>query len=199
MLRFDKKRLIAATLTGAALSGAVLAAGPAVAETNGLPQMRQTDTFASQIFWLIVTFGALYVFMTKVALPRITNVMEERQSKIEGDLARAERLKQEAEQVLAEYESTLQEAHSDAQKTLKEASDQLAKEHEERRQTFSQELDRKVEEAEARIEKAKLSAFENLDAMAVEAAQIATAKLIGGKVAKRQAEEAVKHVLENGR
>lgn len=176
-----------------------LTAGPALAESDGLPQMRQVDTFASQIFWLVVTFGVLYLVMTKVALPRITNVMEERQGKIEGDLARAERLKQEAEQVLADYEATLHEAHASAQKTLKEAGDQLAREHEERRHAFARELDGKVREAEGRIEDAKTTALKNLDAMAIDAAQSATAKLLGGDVERKTAEDAVKRVLEGGR
>jgi F-type H+-transporting ATPase subunit b len=72
-------------------------------EGDGLPQMDIT-TFPSQLFWLIITFGILYLFMWRTAIPKLRNTIEERQDKILLDINEAEKLKSEAEETLREYE-----------------------------------------------------------------------------------------------
>ena len=80
-----------------------------------MPQFETAAPFFwSQVFWLIVAFVVLYLLMSKIALPRIAEVLEERQDKIDDDLAKAEKLKNEAEQVLAEYEKAIADARSSA-------------------------------------------------------------------------------------
>ena len=65
-----------------------------------MPQL-DPSTFATQLFWLFLTFTALFLIAWKVALPRMTEVLNTRQERIEGDLEKAETLKAEAEEVLA--------------------------------------------------------------------------------------------------
>ncbi len=172
------------------LSGAAMAA-----EEGGLPQLNQTGTFVSQIFWLIVTFGLLYFLMVRVVLPRMTTVMEERQEKIEGDLAKAERLRTEAQEIYDAYEQSLQEARGEAQKTLRAANEETAREQAERSRTFALELDEKIRGAEERIASARDQALSRIDEMASGTAQAATAKLIGGDVDKNKADAAVKQAM----
>ena len=62
-------------------------------EGDGLPQMDIT-TFPSQVFWLIITFGILYLFMWRTAIPKLRNTIEERQDKILIDINEAEKLSQ---------------------------------------------------------------------------------------------------------
>ena len=151
--------------------------------------------FASQIFWLAITFVVLYLLMSRIALPRMSQIIEDRQNKVEDDLAKAEKLRAEAQEVYEAYEQQLQEARADAQKVLRETGDQIAAEQAERNEAFSKELDRKVQEAEASIDKAKTEALDNLQSVAGEVAQSATAKLIGGKIGKERAEKAVKQAM----
>ena len=160
-----------------------------------MPQFNP-EWFASQIFWLIVTFVGLYLIMSRVALPRMAQIMEERQDKIEDDLAKAEKLRQEAEEVYQSYEQQLAEARQQAQKTLKETSDQLDKEQRERHEEFSRELDQKIADAEQRIDGAKQQALDNVQAVAGEVAQEASAKLLGEKIAKDKADAAVKDAMK---
>ena len=164
-----------------------------------MPQFNP-EWFASQIFWLVVLFLVLYFLMSRLALPRMAQIMEERQDKIEDDLAKAEKLKSEADEVYRAYEEHLSEARQEAHKLLKETGDKLSQEQQERHDAFSKELNQKVQDAEKRIDTAKQEALDNLQSVAGEVAQEATAKLIGSKVGKEHAEKAVKAAMsETGR
>jgi len=105
-----------------ALTMALLVVGPVLAaegehHSKGLPQLNPAS-YASQIFWLIVTFGLLLWLMSKVALPRVAEVLEARQEKISNDLEKAGSLKAEAEAVMQAYEKALTDARGNAQREL---------------------------------------------------------------------------------
>ena len=87
-----------------------------------MPQL-ETHTFATQIFWLIVTFVPLYLLLWKVALPRIADILESRQNRIDHDLARADTLKVEAEEVMASYREEQAKARAEATAQGKEPFD----------------------------------------------------------------------------
>ena len=72
-----------------------------------MPQLEQIDTYLSQVIWLVISFAVLYVVMWKGALPRVADVLQERQERIDDDLDRAEKLKSEAEAALEAYEATV--------------------------------------------------------------------------------------------
>lgn len=172
-----------AWLRGAAAVTAVMLAAPALAATGGqggggLPQL-DTHTYATQIFWLAVTFVVLYAIMSKVALPRIAEVLEERQERIADDIETAERLRSEAAAVQAEYEKALADARGKAQELFRETSDVLAREQAEAEAETAKKLARKTKTAETRIDKQRAEALESLRAVASETAAAATAKLIG--------------------
>jgi F-type H+-transporting ATPase subunit b len=155
-----------------------------------MPQF-DLSTAASQIFWLVVVFTLLYLVLWRLVLPRMAGVMETRQRKIDDDLARAERLKNEAASVLADYEKTLAAARGDAARLMKEASEAAAKEQAERLEAFGAELATRTGEAEARIAQASADAEANLRAIAVEAAQQVAGKLLGRPVPAAEVERAV--------
>src|SRR3546814_1656625 len=118
-------------VTGARLASPMLVP-PALAATGGigsggLPQL-DADTYPTQIFWLVVTFVILYLIMSKVALPRIAEVLEERQERVADDIETAERLRSEAAVVQSEYEKALAEARGKAQELFRETGDELARE-----------------------------------------------------------------------
>lgn len=173
------------TAFGAAALAGLLAA-PALATNDGhdpagaggLPQL-DVHTYPTQIFWLVVTFVILYLIMSKVALPRIAEVLEERQERIADDIETAERLRSEAATVQAEYEKALAEARSKAQELFRETADVLAKEQAEADAEAAKKLARKTKTAETRIAKQRTEALESLRTVASETAAAATAKLIG--------------------
>ncbi len=158
-----------------------------------MPQFDMT-TAPSQIFWFLVVFGLLYLVFVKVVLPKMGGVIEARQNKIEGDLARAEALKKEAEEAVATYEQALAKARGEASSILHEAADATRKEIEAQTQAFDRELNQKVQAAQARIAAAEAEARSHLTEIAVAAAGMATEKLIGVAPSEAETSAAVERV-----
>lgn len=146
-----------------------------------MPQF-EPSTFASQIFWLVVSFGLLYLLMSKIALPRIADILEVRQDRIAADLDRAEALRREAEEARAAYELALSDARSEAQKLLENAAEQAQAEAQRQLDALDERLAAKVREAEAGIAAAKTAAMADMASLATETAEAATAKLAGAPV-----------------
>lgn len=161
-----------------------------------MPQLEQVATYVSQVFWLVVTFGLLYIILWKAALPKVADLLRERQDRIDGDLQKARQLKEEAETVLQAYEAAMAEARSQAQDILRQAADAAGKEAEQRHATLSAKLAKDADAAEARIDAARKEALANVRAVAAEAAREATSRLIGGSVSEADAEAAVTKALE---
>src|SRR6185436_10673718 len=105
---------------------------PASEHGGGFPPF-QKETFASQIVWLVTTFVALYLLISRIAIPRIGGIIEDRARRIEGDFAAAQRMKEESEAALAAYEKSLAEARNRAQAIGTEIREKLHAEGEERR------------------------------------------------------------------
>jgi F-type H+-transporting ATPase subunit b len=87
---------------------------------TGLPQL-DFSTFPNQIFWLVVALGAIYFILTRLALPRIGDVLAERAGTITNDIAAAEELKLKAKEAEAAYDKALADARAEAQKIVAEA------------------------------------------------------------------------------
>lgn len=143
-----------------------------------MPQF-DPSTFASQIFWLAVTFVALYVLMARVALPRIAEVLEERSERIADDLERAESLKKEADAVVEQYEAALAKARTEAGAVIAQATQEIAELTSKRQSAFAADLAKQTDAAEARIAKAKDEAKAQVRSIAIDAAGDITAKLTG--------------------
>ena len=143
-----------------------------------MPQF-DPSSFASQIFWLVVVFGALYLLMSRIALPRITEVLDSRSERIANDLDKAELLKRETEQVIAAYESALEKARGEASAIMAKVSQNLAEQSAQREQAFNSELADRIAAAETRIARARDQAAEQVRDIAVELAADVTAKLAG--------------------
>lgn len=158
-----------------------------------MPQLDPTF-YTGQLFWLAVTFVVLYWVLSKAVLPRVANVLEARQNKIDDDLDRAATSKREAESVLAEYEKSLAEGHAAALTMLRQAADDMAAESAKSHGELADKLSDDVKAAEARILEAKKAAVGNINEVAAEVAQAATLRLIGLEVDDKAAAASVKAV-----
>lgn len=182
----------------AGLVALALTAVPALAQDAGgagLPQL-DPSKFATQLFWLAVTFVLLYLLMSRVALPRVRDVLEERDRRISDDLEKAEKLKEEAEAVLAEYEKAVADARRQAQAAMAAATEKAGAETAKQQQALADKLATQVAEAETRIAGAKAQAMENVRQVSIEVARDAVVRLIGGDVAETDATKAVDAVLK---
>jgi len=156
-----------------------------------MPQLN-TAHFATQLFWLALTFIPLFLILWKVALPKVGAVLAERAARIAGDLETAARLRDEAKEALGRYEATLKEAHAKARDSLRETAQALAAESAERHAELAAELGERIAAAEARIGAARDAALANVQGVAGEAALAATERLIGVKAPPEAVVQAVR-------
>jgi F-type H+-transporting ATPase subunit b len=161
---------------------------------GGLPQL-DAATFPSQIFWLIVSFLALYWLFSRKALPRVGEILEARQERISADLDRAAALRAEAEAALRKHEAVVAEAQARAAAQLKETQDRINAEAAKRQAELDAELHAKLAEAEQRIGAAKDAALAQIQGVAGEVAKAAVQRLTGIEVAAQEVEATVKRVL----
>ncbi|MFT3732303.1 MAG: F0F1 ATP synthase subunit B' [Hyphomicrobium sp.] len=151
------------------------------AQSGGLPQLNP-HTFETQLFWLAVTFLGLFFVMAKIALPRIGEVIEERQDRIKRDLDAAARLKGETDKALAEYEKALADARTNASGIAKETREKLAAETEAERHRVDEQIAVKLREADTRIAATKSKAVSAIGDIATDTARAVVEKLIGENV-----------------
>ena len=116
-------------------------------------------TFAPQLFWLALTFGALYIILSRVALPRVSEVIEERRDRIQRDLDAAERLKDETDKALQGYEKALSDARSNASGLAKQEREALDAEVAAEQSKVEDQITAKLAEAESRIAETKTKAL----------------------------------------
>jgi len=156
----------------------------------------QKDTFASQLVSLLVAFVALYLIVSRIALPRVGSLLDERQNKIEGDLATAQKLKDGSDAALKAYESELASARSRAQAIGAETREKLNAASEAERKTLEERLSVKLAEAEKTIAATREAAMSNVRSIASDAAIAIVQRLTGVAPDRRAANKAVDATLK---
>src|SRR6202171_5193157 len=151
----------------------------------------QKDTFASQLVSLLIAFVALYLVVSKIALPRVGSLLDERQNKIEGDLAGAQTLRDESDAALKAYESELAAARSRAQAIGAETREKLNAASEAERKTLEERLSVKLAEAEKTIAATREAAMSNVRSIASDAAIAIVRRLTGLAPDRRSVNKAV--------
>ena len=199
-------RRVSSVATTAFLALVLLGHGAAVASSSSGPKLPQLDlaTYSSQVFWLIISFVVLYFLVAKLAMPRIAEVLEERQERIEDDLDKAETLKKEAYQVRIEYEKALSAAREKAQEATRHAQEEIAKRSAEAESAAQVKVTVMLEEAEKRIAASKTGAegkpggpISSLErSVAQEVVANAVQKLIGVDVTAADIDAAIAATLE---
>jgi F-type H+-transporting ATPase subunit b len=139
----------------------------------------QKETFASQLVSLAIAFVALYLIVSRIALPRVGGVLDARQNKIEGDLSAAQRLKEESEASLKAYESELAAARARAQSISSENREKLNAAAEAERKVLEERLAAKLAEAEKTIASTRSAAMSNVRGIAADAAGAIVQRLTG--------------------
>src|SRR5471032_2527580 len=165
---------------------------------GGKPQFPPFDkqTFASQLVWLVIFFIALYAIIARLAIPRIGGIVEARRNRVEGDLAEANRLKEQSDAALKSYEKSLADARNRAQTLANETRDKLNSEDEVARKRLEGELNSKLAEAEKTIAATKTAAMANVRGIAVDTASAIVQRLIGTAPSSGALEAAVAEALK---
>ena len=155
-----------------------------------------SSTFPSQLVSLVVLFVALYIIVSRVALPRVGAVIDARQSKIEGDLSEAQKLKDESEAALKAYESELVAARSKAQAISSANREKLTAASDAERKTLEDKLAAKLAESEKSIAATRATAMSNVRGIAADAASAIVQRLTGAAPDGKSVEAAVNASLK---
>jgi F-type H+-transporting ATPase subunit b len=126
--------------------------------------------YASTVFWLLVVFGIVYYLMSKVALPRVAGILEDRAAKIDGDLAAASSMQEKAKAAGEAYEKLLSDARANAQGIGQKAKDEANADADARRKAVEADMSAKVAASEASIATARVKAMGNVDGIAADTA-----------------------------
>ena len=156
-------------------------------------------TYGSQLFWLAITFGLLYFLMSRIALPRIGTILEERNDRIADDLAEAERLKRESDAAVAAYEQALAEARQRAHGIAQTARDSTKAELDAHRTSMEAELNERIAAAETRIGQLKTRALGDVDAIAQDVTGLLVETLLGAGASQAEVAAAVNAAMSERR
>jgi F-type H+-transporting ATPase subunit b len=154
------------------------------------------QTFASQLVWLAIAFVVLYVLMSRLALPRIGKIIDDREATIKGDVAEAEKAKKQSEDAVAAYEKALADARGRAQTIANETRQKHAAEAEVARKATEDKLNAKLAESEKAIAATKASAMSNVRGIASDAARTIVERLIGKAPDDKTVDAAVSSVIK---
>ncbi|NIX76715.1 F0F1 ATP synthase subunit B' [Microvirga terricola] len=159
-------------------------------EDVGFPPFK-TETFAGQVIWLTITFVLLYTLISKLVLPRLSGIIENRRVTIAGDLDEAAAMKSRAEEAGAAYEKALAEAKGRAQSLAQDARAKAATETDAKRKTLEADLAKRLADFEATIAQKKTAAMSNVRGIAHETATAIVERLTGKAPAPQTVEAAL--------
>ena len=151
------------------------------AESGGMPQLNP-EFWISQIFWLILTFGTMYVVLSKFILPKISNNLESRKSQILENIEAAEKQREDSEAKLKEYDEVILKSKSEAKTTFNQTREKALKDIMAKKEVLDQQIDNEISKAEKEIEVLRISAPDKINKIAIETSSELLEKLIGSGV-----------------
>ena len=156
----------------------VLSHSHAFAANEGMPQLNP-EFWAAQIFWLVLIFSILYIAISKIFLPKIINVIENRKLKIVSDIDEAQKLRDNAENKLKEYNQIIENSKKEAQKLIHDNKKQLDINLEQKKQKFTEEIERELVNVEQEIKELKKTSLLSINKIATEITNDLLKKIMG--------------------
>ncbi|MDB9700039.1 F0F1 ATP synthase subunit B [Candidatus Pelagibacter sp.] len=151
------------------------------AESGGMPQLNP-EFWISQIFWLTITFGILYVVLSKLILPKISANLEIRKSQIVENIEAAEKQREQSELNIVEYEKIVQDSKNEAKNYFKQAREKVLKDINLKKDALDKDLSLEIQKAEIEIQELRDKAPEKINKIAVETSADLLHRLIGAEV-----------------
>jgi F-type H+-transporting ATPase subunit b len=162
-------------------------------EEVGFPPFA-SETFGGQLLWLAITFVVLYTLLSRLVLPRLSGIIENRRAMIAGDLDEAAAMKSRAEEAGSAYEKALAEAKGRAQTLARETRSQLSAESDAKRKALEADLNKRLADAEATIASKKSEAMGHVHGIAHDTATAIIERLTGKAPAPQAVEAALNQI-----
>ena len=151
------------------------------AESGGMPQLNP-EFWISQIFWLSLTFGILYIILSKLILPKISANLELRKSQIQENIEAAEKQRIESDTKLKEYDDLILKSKIKAKNIYKDAREKVIKDINLKKEVLDRQIEEEIKKAEKEIEVLKKNAPEKINKIAIETSSELIKKLIGAEI-----------------
>jgi F-type H+-transporting ATPase subunit b len=151
------------------------------AESGGMPQLNP-EFWISQIFWLTLTFGILYVILSKLILPKISANLELRKSQIQENIEAAEKQRESSESKLKEYENIVLKSNLEAKNIFKDAREKILKDINSKKENLDKQISEEIKRVEQEILILRKGAPDRINKIAVEMSSELMKKLIGTEV-----------------
>ena len=164
-----------------------------------MPQIEQiAATYASQIFWLLVTFGIVYFLIGKAMVPKVLSTVDARDRRIADALAAAEAARAEADRTEEAWRAEMEQARAAAQAETAAAKQQATAAFERQVHDADADLATRMAHHDRAVAEAKSTAMSNIQGLAADAARELVVKLAGKDVSAEAASAAVRKVMANG-
>ena len=151
------------------------------AESVGMPQLNP-EFWISQIFWLTLTFGILYVVLSKLILPKISGNLELRKSQIQENIEAAEKQREDSDSKLKEFDKIILKNKLEAKKIFNDAREKVIKDISFKKEILDKQINNEIKKAEEEIKILKKKAPEKINKIAIEMSSELVKKLIGAEV-----------------
>ena len=151
------------------------------AESGGMPQLNP-EFWVSQIFWLSLTFGILYLVLSKIILPKISANLESRKTQISDNIEAADKQREESEAKLKEYEKIISKSKSEAKNIFNQARENALKDINSKKEVLDKQINEEIKKAEDEINQLRKNAPAKINKIAIETASELTKKLIGAEI-----------------
>ena len=155
--------------------------GKAFASDEGMPQLNP-EFWISQIFWLTLVFGSLYVLLAKLILPKISDNLESRKSKIAENIEDAEKKREESDQKLKDYEKIIANSKVEAKNIFNQAREKILRDINKKKENMEKEVNEEIKKAEKEILDLKKKSPEKINKIAIEASADIVKQIIGSEV-----------------
>jgi len=161
-----------------------------------MPQLNP-EFFVSQLFWLTITFFFLLIFLWRISLPRISLVLERRESKINNDIEIAKQLQTEAEKIQNQIELQLGEARQHMASLIKESELNFQNKATTELSKLDSELSNKIDESANIIENNKKKSLNKIHEQIYEITRLTLLKLSSMEVDKKEVKESIAKIELN--
>jgi F-type H+-transporting ATPase subunit b len=151
------------------------------AESGGMPQLNP-EFWVSQIFWLVLTFGIMYLVLSKLILPKISNNLESRKSQILENIEAAEKQREDSETKLKEYDRIILKSKTEANSMFNQSREKAIKDINAKRDVLDKQIDDEISKAEKEIQALKDNAPDKINKIAIDTSSELLQKLIGTEV-----------------
>ena len=147
-------------------------------ESGGMPQLNP-EFWVSQIVWLVLTFGILYIVLSKLILPKISNNLESRKSQILENIETAETQREDSEKKIKEFEKIILESKLEAKNYFNESRQKILEDINNKRIALEKDIDDEISAVEQEVNNLKITSSEKINKIAIETSSELIKQLIG--------------------